>query len=504
MRWLDRLEESPASVRHLLEFLLVYCVGLMTYALLASNWGPLHVDLTEMWAWGKEFELGYFKHPPFAAWIAGLWFTAMPRTNWSFYLLATLNGAIGLAGVWALAGLLLGPFGRWASMLVLVLTPSFTITALKFNCNAPLLSLWPWAAYFLVASVQTRRATFGAAAGLLTAAALLTKYSSVVLVASFFFAALLHPDRQSYFRSSAPYMAVAVGLAAIAPHVWWGVSTGFSTFEYAVWKTHGAEGGRDNSIRAIVLALSSLGIAAGVLVVTFGAEFRSILKRSVSGGFHRRARWVACLAGGPFLFTIAAYLLGGVRITSSYLIPTLYALPLALLATSGAEITIVTIRRLVLCIAAVWLPLLLASPLLGYWMWSNAGKAWLEPRQEIAAAATRMWHDLYRQPLRFVSGSEDLAKAVTFYSPDAPSFLLLTSPVGPRGMSMDEARRREGVLFICRRVDDFCVQAVNRLVDERAFRYAHVFAPHFLRRAAEPESFVFILQPPAPCTDNAC
>lgn len=503
MRWLARVKQSPACTRHLLEFLLVYGAALMTYALLASNWGPLHVDLTEMWAWGKEFELGYLKHPPFAAWIAGLWFTVMPRTNWSFYLLATLNGAVGLAGVWALAGLLLGPFGRWASMLVLVLTPSFTITALKFNCNAPLLSTWPWAAYFFVASLQTRRAVFGAAAGLLTAAALLTKYSSVFLLASFFFAALLHPERQRYFRSPAPYVAVAAGLAAIAPHVWWGFSTGFSTLDYAAWKTLAAAAGRDNSVRAIFLALSSLGIATGVLAMIFGAEIRSIFQRSVAGSFHRRAQWVACLAAGPFLFTIAAYLFGGVRVTSSYLIPTLYALPLAFLFTSGVEITFVTIRQLVLSIAAVWLPLLLASPLLGYWMWNNAGKAWLEPRQEIAAAATRMWHDMYRQPLRFVSGSEDLAKAVTFYSPDAPSFLLLTSPFG-REMSVSEARRREGVLFICRRVDDFCVQSVNALVDERAFRYTHVFAPHFLRRAAEPEPFVFILQPPAPCTDNTC
>ena len=110
--WLAALEKSAAPGRQMLPFLLLYVVALTTFGELALGWGPIHHDMTELWAWGKEFQLGYAKHPPLSAWLAGAWFAVMPRSNVSFYLLASLNVAVALAGVWMLAGLFLGTFGR--------------------------------------------------------------------------------------------------------------------------------------------------------------------------------------------------------------------------------------------------------------------------------------------------------------------------------------------------------------------------------------------------------
>src|ERR1700733_10259126 len=47
----------------------------------------LHHDTVEAYVWGQSFQLGYFKHPPFWAWVAGLWFSVFPRANWAAYLL---------------------------------------------------------------------------------------------------------------------------------------------------------------------------------------------------------------------------------------------------------------------------------------------------------------------------------------------------------------------------------------------------------------------------------
>ena len=38
----------------------------------------IHNDMAEAYVWGQEFQLGYNQHPPFWAWICGLWF------SWSF------------------------------------------------------------------------------------------------------------------------------------------------------------------------------------------------------------------------------------------------------------------------------------------------------------------------------------------------------------------------------------------------------------------------------------
>src|ERR1700724_2510639 len=86
----SRLSTWVTANRWLLQFLAVYSATLMVFASFALGAGPLRLDTTEAWAWGKEFQLGYAKHPPMSAWLTGVWFTVLPRSDWAFYLLSTL------------------------------------------------------------------------------------------------------------------------------------------------------------------------------------------------------------------------------------------------------------------------------------------------------------------------------------------------------------------------------------------------------------------------------
>ena len=49
------------------------------YGVVSASPAAIHNDMAEAYAWGREFQLGYEKHPPFWAWIAGLWFEIFPR-----------------------------------------------------------------------------------------------------------------------------------------------------------------------------------------------------------------------------------------------------------------------------------------------------------------------------------------------------------------------------------------------------------------------------------------
>ena len=80
----------------LLLFLIAAHVILMTlFPWIARFPGAAWDDMLEAWAWGKHFELGYYKHPPLYAWVAGIWLRIFPRTDLCFYLLPALN--IGLS-----------------------------------------------------------------------------------------------------------------------------------------------------------------------------------------------------------------------------------------------------------------------------------------------------------------------------------------------------------------------------------------------------------------------
>jgi 4-amino-4-deoxy-L-arabinose transferase-like glycosyltransferase len=468
--WLEALERSSAPGSQALPLLLLYAGVLTAFASFANGGVSLHHDSTELWAWGKEFQLGYAKHPPLAAWLVGSWFQVMPRSDWSFYLLASLNVAVGVAGVWRVAGVFLGPLGRTASVLFLVLTPAYSLWALKFNVNAPLISIWPWTTYFFLRSVETRRIDLSLSAGLLGGMALLTKYYSIILLATLFFVALLHPERRRYFRSAAPYFSIAIGMLVLAPHAWWSVVSQFVTFDYAVSKTaYSVEEARANSIKSVAGAVGALGIAAGAYAVAFGARFWALVTRAIAGTFEWRNSWVICLTHGPLVLTLAAYFLANVRISSGYLLPAFFSTPIILLVVGQAEITVAVLRRLWFCVVAIWLPLLIASPAFGWYTASRWQESAVAPTREIAIEATRLWREAFGTPLRFVAGDMPLATAATFYSPDTPSYMILENPAHSPWVSVEESRKA-GVLILCRAYETKCISGAERFVALRVAR----------------------------------
>jgi 4-amino-4-deoxy-L-arabinose transferase-like glycosyltransferase len=480
-------------------FLFVYVLGLMAFTAFALGWGSLHHDMTEAWAWGKEFQLGYAKHPPLSAWMAGLWFMVMPRANWSFHLLSSLNVALALGGVWMLAGLFLIRSGRWAAILFLILTPSFSLWSLKFNVNAPLLSTWPWTTYFFLRSLDTRRIDLSVVAGILGAAALLTKYYSLVLFGTLFLVALFHPEGRRYFKSAAPYSAIATGLLLLAPHIWWTIVSGYPTIDYAISKTsYAATEARASALKAVSGALGALGIAVGAYAVAFGIQSWPLLRRSIIATFAKRNAWLVCLAHGPLLFTVAAYLIANARITGGFLIPAFFATPIAFLVLSQAEVTGVILRKLAYCVVAVWLPLLIGSPLLGYYTFVRADNSdiGIEPRQEIAVAATTFWRSTFGAPLRYVAGEEPLATATTFYSSDAPSYFMLDRPDYSPWITMEQAKK-VGLLIICPATAQHCLDAAATFVGDQGIRLSRELTTRFFGRTARPQPVVFIVQPPA-------
>jgi Dolichyl-phosphate-mannose-protein mannosyltransferase len=495
-RRIQAVATSASSTAPLPLSLALYVLALVTFATVTSGSGPLHHDMTEAWAWGKEFQLGYAKHPPLTAWVVGLWFAVMPRTNWSFFLLSGLNVAVALAGVWMLASIFLDIRGRMASILCLMLTPSFSLWALRFNVNAPLISTWPWTTYFFLRSLETRRIDFSLCAGLVGAMALLTKYYSLVLFATLLLVAILHPDRRRYFASPAPYLTNGIGILALAPHVWWTINAGFPTVEYAISRTEFEVGiARTTSIKAICGAVGALGIAAGVYAFSFGAQSYTLLRRSVVASFNRQYAWLTCLAYGPLVLTVAAYVFFNARIASGFLLPAFFALPTVFLVLSRANVTGAVIRKMVRCVATIWLTLVAVSPLIAYYEFAVGEHEYFEPRREIAVEATRLWNSTFGKPLRYVSGDIRLATAMTFYSSDNPSYFIYQNPEHSPWASIARTHR-DGVLFICHEITDWCISGVEAYVGPTAIRSTLQVATHFVGREGKPQRFVLFMRPP--------
>ena len=189
------------------------------YFAVTEHASAIHNDMAEAYAWGREFQLGYNQHPPFWAWICGLWFLIFPRANWAFAVLSMLNAGAGLLGAWALIGRFVDGDRRVAATELLALTPFYSFLAYKYNANSIFLSLWPWTLYAFVSALRSRGLAASLGFGAMMGLALNSKYYALTLAATCLIAALASVERGRYFRSASPYVSVAVALALWAPHL---------------------------------------------------------------------------------------------------------------------------------------------------------------------------------------------------------------------------------------------------------------------------------------------
>jgi 4-amino-4-deoxy-L-arabinose transferase-like glycosyltransferase len=434
-------------------FLLFHTVLWTVYASFSSP-GPVHRDMIEAYAWGREFQLGYYKHPPFWAWIAGAWFELFPRTNWAFYLLASLNSAIAVAGVWKLNGLFAAGATRLSATLLLLLLPFYTIQGHQFNANYIQLSLWPWTVYFFLLSMVRRRTRDALLFGALAAAGLLSKYYSALLLASCFFASLTHPQSRNYYRSPMPYLSVAMCALLFLPHLVWLFQNGFAPLHYAEEKT--AYTGSQIYLAAAIFILGCIGFnSLGLALVIFARlTGRAAPPPNLPGPPWGTPgpRFLTILAFGPFAFTLLASAVTHLKLSTNFASPIFFLVPLWLVTKLRPDPERLQ-RYAGIAVAILYAGAFLAAPAIPYLIKQQGQDT--KHMLGVAREARRLWRDATGLPLKMAAGAEAYAMATAFYSgEDTSTFLgfdLNHSPwVSPASLL------KTGFLGICAEDDAIC------------------------------------------------
>jgi 4-amino-4-deoxy-L-arabinose transferase-like glycosyltransferase len=492
--------KSPSDytrARRLLLLLIFAHVMTMTlFATIARLPTAVWDDMLEAWAWGQQFQLGYYKHPPLYAWIAGLWLRFVPRADASYYLLSAINIGAGLAGVWRLSRLLMRRYARLSTVSWLMFAPSYHYMATNFNANTILLSLWPWTAYFFVKSLQTHNWRDGIAFGLFSGCSLLGKYYSISLLASCFCAALLHPRARTYFRSAAPYCAVAVCAAVFAPHAWWAVKAGLPTVEYALAK--GVRPWWLNTYDAMttgLVAVAANALGSVMVLMALGRRWLALVPRVWRFWKSRENAWIIMLGFGPIVMTLLLGVSGYVKIAPNFLIPTVYILPLLVLIPIGPALTPRRARTVMLAAAIFMVIALAASPIVAYtsMLFRLGDRQKVSP--EVATSATAIWHEEIGAPLRIVAGSAAFSLALPFYSIDGPAeFTHFSTQQAP--WITPERTTREGLLCVCAGADTACIDQARRYETPDAKKIVRKFRKVFWGLRGLPIEVIMIMVPP--------
>jgi 4-amino-4-deoxy-L-arabinose transferase-like glycosyltransferase len=457
LKWLDATETGWAVPLLLVAFVAIW----MVFLIIAYLCGDPHPDVLETWLFGRMWEWGNSKHPPLTGWVVYLWTAVFPLTNWSFQLLAMTNSAVALWSVDLISRRFVQGDKRIVVLLLLMLSPAYQFHAQRFNANAVLLAIWPIATYCFLRSYESRHLLWGVAAGATAALALLGKYYSAFLVGGFVFAAIVHPQRRAYFSSLTPWVSTAAGIAVLAPHLYWLATTGALPIRYAIEVHNGATLGES----AIESAVFLLGLAAYLAIpaMTWVMIARSRLNqipqdfRALNPGL----LLLLLVAVGTIVFPIVTAASLGSDLPSLWALQGLFLLVVPIVCGASFPLErfyVVNLAVMVLSIATI--AVIVVAPIHAIYRNTNPFKEGRNFYSSSVVELTRRWHESAQGPLPLITGSQPLAFATAFYSPDHPEYQPLWNPQDP--WAPPPTRLRGGWAAICFGNDERCIEFIAR------------------------------------------
>src|SRR5437660_11700206 len=180
----------------------------------------LPLDLIEALTYGREWQLGYDKLPPLPWWLVEIVYRLF-GTDAAYYALAQLAVIVAFAAVWMTALPLVGARRALIAILLIDGLHYCQFTAAKFNHDVIQLPLWALAGYALHAGLRRGRLRDWVLLGLAIGLALWAKYFVVVLAIPLALFLLLDREARPSLATPGPWLALALALLVMAPHLVW-------------------------------------------------------------------------------------------------------------------------------------------------------------------------------------------------------------------------------------------------------------------------------------------
>lgn len=412
-------------------------------ALLSHN---LQLDLVEDLALGREWQLGYWKHPPLPWWLADIAYR-VTGSVYAVYLLGPLSAVACMYVVWLLGRDIAGGFQALIAVAALEGIHFFNFSVPKFAHDQMQLPFWALTGLFLYRAITRERALDWMLAGAALALCFWSKYAAFALAGTIGLFMLFDPLARRKLLTIGPWLMALAFLIVIAPNLKWLVETGFMPFRYvdarAKLATHWYHV-VTYPLQWTASQLFFLAPAIGLLALAFWGARREPAAHVDS--FARR--YVTTLAIGPFLVTTAIALIAGRLPVSMWGYPLWSFAPLAAILWLGPVSEPTQQRRFAVAALAVFLAMPLAyviveglEPIV-----RDRPKATQFPGRALAETVTQKWRTKFATPLPFVGGGEFATNNIAVYSPDRPRVIVHADPKISPWIDRDALRRQGAVI----------------------------------------------------------
>ena len=244
-----------------LQFVLLFAAVFSLVPILFEK--VLPYDMLENLYWGKEWQLGYDKHPPLFAWISYAFFKLCGSVPESLFLLTQLNLLFGCFFVFKISELIGHDKNKsFAAVLFFLCSGASVLGNTKFNATTILCSLLPMLFYFFIKLIKFRKTSDAVILGMVAMLTCISKYIALVYLGIMALFVLIDRDCRSILKTSLPYITMGVFLISISWHIWWIFDSDFTTLRYAMEKSIDGNSHRSESIKFLAM-----------LILFFGTSF---------------------------------------------------------------------------------------------------------------------------------------------------------------------------------------------------------------------------------------
>jgi hypothetical protein len=389
------------------------------------------IDIHEMLFVGKEGVLATFKHPALNSLVLEILFERIGFI--APYLLGQTCFLATAWTVWRLGRKFLAPrealfgalcfYGSWMAIYPV---------CLYYNHNSVLFVAWGFTTLFAFNAVKQGRCRDWLWLGVAVGIGMYCKITLVALVAAIFVYMLVDSSARRHLFRPGPYLAALVSLLIASPLVSWMVQSEFSFLRFPVLQ-YGLEKTLGNRFYALAhdgLLAPLLFISSAVLLLPLFIRKREVI-RQPSGDDSEKRYALRFLLG----ITVIAWLLLAIPCFTAA-VPKKIAdfLPLAICSgplllacrnSVGKAVKANASRRIWVIFGFTMVAYVIGFSVYASSPPRNRTQVFHLPGRELAAAAGKIWHGNYREPLPFIVGKGRnwiYAGVVATYSPERPSF----------------------------------------------------------------------------------
>ena len=419
--------------------------------------------------WSHPFSMGNAKHPPLAAWLAGIFTAAFAHADFAMYLLSQVLIVVGFVYVYRLGKEFFGTEKAVFSVILLSTIIFYTFDSAKFNVNLPHMALWPMMTFYCCRAVKNDRIADWLLFGAVSALSVLSKFFGLALLLALFLFVATGRETRKYFRRPGPYAAFAVFLLLLAPYIVWLVRNDFPPFTYLAGRV--TEEKLDPVVNFLVILGESVypfAMPLLLLWLTMDHPVRSLLGfrpgKDLRPADPEAARLALCVQFTPLALLIL--MAGtGVVIDSMWAYPAYFITGFFLMVFWKDDVSFREFKKLFYVLTTLFVLVQVFD--VAYWFTRTNHRTHFRAR-EFAAGADEFYRSRTGHDIPVVFGSMWYAGCVMQYLPYHPF-------AGSAEDPYDEFRFRsvldhEGALGVCLTDEDLALLAHTLGLDENELR----------------------------------